>query len=205
MESLLDFFFVAFVVQLEEPLQEQIASAYLLCRTLDNIEDCGQPLAWQQARFAEFKQILAEPARAQVMLYQWERLSWPGLSPEEAELMTQMEIHTEADCRRAARLLADRTGASVLITRGEHGMWVLDRSTGAGEEAALPASTREVADVTGAGDTVIAVLALALAAGARLVDAARLANAAAGLVVARFGPVTVSADALIAALHRSPA
>jgi farnesyl-diphosphate farnesyltransferase len=80
--------FALVVPWLEEPLQEQIASAYLLCRTLDNIEDCGQPLAWQQARFAEFKQMLAEPARAQVMLYQWERLSWPGLSPEEAELMT---------------------------------------------------------------------------------------------------------------------
>jgi D-beta-D-heptose 7-phosphate kinase/D-beta-D-heptose 1-phosphate adenosyltransferase len=51
---------------------------------------------------------------------------------------------------------------------------------------------REVADVTGAGDTVIAVLALALASGASLFDAARLANVAAGLVVARFGPSSVT-------------
>ena len=147
--------------------------------------------------------LLVDPKVPQPDRYRGASLITPN--HHEAELMTQTAIRTEADCRRAARLLADRTGANVLITWGEHGMWVLDRSTGAAEEAALPASTREVADVTGAGDTVIAVLALALAAGARLVDAARLANAAAGLVVARFGPATVSPDALIASLHRSPA
>ena len=63
-------------------------------------------------------------------------------------------------------------------------MWVLDARRTPLVEEALPAVAREVADVTGAGDTVIAVLALALAAGATLVDAARLANLAAGLVVA---------------------
>jgi D-beta-D-heptose 7-phosphate kinase/D-beta-D-heptose 1-phosphate adenosyltransferase len=59
---------------------------------------------------------------------------------------------------------------------------------------------REVADVTGAGDTVVATLALALAAGAPLEDAAVLANHAAGLVVGKFGPATVTADELRAAL-----
>ena len=117
----------------------------------------------------------------------------------EAELMTQLRIRTDADARDAARLLHKRTGASVLITRGEHGMWVFDADGPAMEETALPAVAREVADVTGAGDTVIAVLALALAAGARLVDAARLANLAAGLVVARFGSAPVSPDELAAA------
>jgi D-beta-D-heptose 7-phosphate kinase/D-beta-D-heptose 1-phosphate adenosyltransferase len=87
-----------------------------------------------------------------------------------------------------------------LITWGEHGMWVLDASAGAPVEAALPAVAREVADVTGAGDTVIAVLALTLASGMRLVDAARLANIAAGLVVARFGPATLTRDQLLAAI-----
>jgi D-beta-D-heptose 7-phosphate kinase/D-beta-D-heptose 1-phosphate adenosyltransferase len=64
----------------------------------------------------------------------------------------------------------------------------------------LNASAREVADVTGAGDTVIALLALSMAAGARLADAARVANAAAGLVVARFGPAVVDPTELTAAL-----
>jgi D-beta-D-heptose 7-phosphate kinase/D-beta-D-heptose 1-phosphate adenosyltransferase len=78
-------------------------------------------------------------------------------------------------------------------------MWVLDRSTTPPVETAIAAAAREVADVTGAGDTVIAVLALALAAGGTLADAARLASLAAGLVVARFGPATVTADELAAA------
>ena len=79
-------------------------------------------------------------------------------------------------------------------------MWMLDASADSPvAEAHLPAVAREVADVTGAGDTVIAVLALGLAAGATLADAARLANLAAGLVVARFGPATVTTDELTAA------
>jgi D-beta-D-heptose 7-phosphate kinase/D-beta-D-heptose 1-phosphate adenosyltransferase len=64
------------------------------------------------------------------------------------------------------------------------------------DEATLPAEAREVADVTGAGDTVIATLALALAAGASLFDAARLANRAASVVVGKFGPATVSIEEL---------
>lgn len=79
-------------------------------------------------------------------------------------------------------------------------MWVFDAAGASTSEAELPAVAREVADVTGAGDTVIAVLALALAAGAPLVDAARLANVAAGLVVARFGPATVRPSELAAAV-----
>ena len=79
---------------------------------------------------------------------------------------------------------------SVLITRGEHGMWLL----AADGETDLPAEAREVSDVTGAGDTVIAALALGLAAGASLPDAAHLANRAAGVVVGKFGPATVNAD-----------
>jgi D-beta-D-heptose 7-phosphate kinase/D-beta-D-heptose 1-phosphate adenosyltransferase len=111
--------------------------------------------------------------------------------------MTQTAIRTTDDARRAARWLHDRTGANVLITWGEHGMWVLDASGSTAVEQALPAVAREVSDVTGAGDTVIAVLALATAAGAALIDAARLANIAAGLVVARFGPARVTPDELL--------
>ena len=114
--------------------------------------------------------------------------------------MTQRAIRSTDDARLAARDLRERTGASVIITWGERGMWVLDGSGSAPVERALPAVAREVADVTGAGDTVIAVIALALAAGASLVDAARLANVAAGLVVARFGPASVTPDELATAV-----
>lgn len=111
----------------------------------------------------------------------------------EAEAVTHMRIRTSADALAAARKFRDRAGcASVLITRGEHGMTLL----GLDSDAQLPAEAREVSDVTGAGDTVIATMTLALAAGAPLADAARLANRAAGIVVGKFGPATVSADEL---------
>ncbi len=112
----------------------------------------------------------------------------------EAESVTHMRIRTAADAREAARRFRERARSeAVLITRGEHGMWLL----GPGEdEIELPAEAREVADVTGAGDTVISALALAVAAGASLTDAARLANRAAGIVVGKFGPATVTVDEL---------
>lgn len=111
----------------------------------------------------------------------------------EAESATNMRIETHEDARRAAQQLRQRIGVeTVLITRGEHGMW-LDH---AGADGYLPTSAREVADVTGAGDTVIATLALAIAAGATMPEAARLANEAAGIVVGRFGAATVSPDEL---------
>jgi len=77
---------------------------------------------------------------------------------------------------------------AVLITRGEQGMWL----SADGAEGAIPAVAREVSDVAGAGDTVVATLALALAAGATMTEAAVLANHAAGIVVGKFGPATVS-------------
>jgi D-beta-D-heptose 7-phosphate kinase/D-beta-D-heptose 1-phosphate adenosyltransferase len=110
-----------------------------------------------------------------------------------------MSIRTPDEVRRAAELIHERSGASVLITWGELGMWMLDASRSPVAEAHFAAAAREVADVTGAGDTVVAVLALGLAAGAPLADAAQLANRAAGLVVARFGPATVTIDELTAA------
>jgi rfaE bifunctional protein kinase chain/domain len=119
----------------------------------------------------------------------------------EAEQMTQVRIRSVDDARAAAAILHERTGASVLITWGEHGMFVYDRRPGAEPaEAALPAAAREVSDVTGAGDTVIAVLALGLAAGGTLSEAASLANAAAGLVVARFGPAALTLPELQAGI-----
>src|SRR5919107_439914 len=106
----------------------------------------------------------------------------------EAEAITLLRIRSADDARRAAQRFRDRARCdSVLITRGEHGMWLL----GPDGEFDLPSEAREVSDVTGAGDTVIAAIALGLAAGGSLQDAARLANRAAGIAVARFGAVAI--------------
>ena len=116
----------------------------------------------------------------------------------EAEAVTHMRIRTTEEARAAARRFRERAGCeSVLITRGEHGMWLL----GPEGDAELVAEAREVSDVTGAGDTVIATMTLALAAGAPLVEAARLANRAAGIVVAKFGPATVTIEELSATVR----
>jgi rfaE bifunctional protein kinase chain/domain len=111
----------------------------------------------------------------------------------EAEAVTHMRLREDACAPECARRVREVTGCeNVLITRGEHGMW-LQTPDG---DIALPAEAREVSDVTGAGDTVIATLTLALASGASLEDAARLANRAAGIVVGKFGPATVTVHEL---------
>jgi D-beta-D-heptose 7-phosphate kinase/D-beta-D-heptose 1-phosphate adenosyltransferase len=114
----------------------------------------------------------------------------------EAEVATHVRVRNDDDARRAARdfRLRAQCGA-VLITRGEHGMWLSDAEV----DGSIPAVAREVSDVTGAGDTVVATLALALAAGATMPEAAALANHAAGIVVGKFGPATLTAAELCAA------
>jgi len=107
----------------------------------------------------------------------------------EAETATHRRLHTDDDARETARDFRERAKCDgVLITRGEHGMWLSDVTA----EGKIPAVAREVSDVTGAGDTVVATLALALAAGATMAEAAVLANHAAGIVVGKFGPATVT-------------
>ena len=94
----------------------------------------------------------------------------------------------------AARGLLERHNlGAVLVTLSEQGMLLVT----SGDTTQLPAMAREVADVTGAGDTVIATLALALSAGATLTEAAVLANHAAGIVVGKLGTATASAAELL--------
>jgi len=115
----------------------------------------------------------------------------------EAEIATHLRIRSSDEARMAARAFRERARCdAVLITRGDHGIWLL----GPDVEGHLPASAREVADVTGAGDTVIAAMGLALASGAAFVESAQLANAAAGLVVAKFGAATVTPGELLGAM-----
>jgi rfaE bifunctional protein kinase chain/domain len=111
----------------------------------------------------------------------------------EAEVATHRRVRSDDEARQAGRDFRTRAQCeAVLITRGEHGMWLSEPGT----EASIPAVAREVSDVTGAGDTVVATLALALAAGATTAEAAALANHAAGIVVGKFGPATLTADEL---------
>ena len=115
----------------------------------------------------------------------------------EAETATHLRVRSADEARAAARAFRDLVRCeAVLMTRGDQGMWLLSKDA----EGALPASAREVADVTGAGDTVIATMALVLAAEGTLAEAARLANEAAGIAVGKFGPSTVTPAELLRAL-----
>jgi D-beta-D-heptose 7-phosphate kinase/D-beta-D-heptose 1-phosphate adenosyltransferase len=86
----------------------------------------------------------------------------------------------------------------VLVTRGEHGMSLFERGQ---PPVHVPAAAREVFDVTGAGDTVVATMALALAAGGTVPEAAALANCAAGVVVGKVGTAQASPDEVLNAVR----
>ncbi len=142
--------------------------------------------------------VLVDPKIPHVDYYAGATIVTPN--HHEAEIAANMRVRSEEDARAAARLFRDRARcSSVLITRGDQGMWLLTE----GIEGSLTATAREVADVTGAGDTVIATLALALAAGATMTEAACLANEAAGIAVARFGPATVRTTELLRAFENA--
>lgn len=114
---------------------------------------------------------------------------------EETERATGRVISDEAGLCEAGRALLETVGdIALLITRGPLGMSLFTEA-GAGP-VHIPATARRVFDVTGAGDTVVAVLALALATGAPISDAARLAGIAAGIVVTKVGTATVTAAEL---------
>jgi rfaE bifunctional protein kinase chain/domain len=135
----------------------------------------------------------------------YQLLGYRGLTvcaPNESEVEHALGIRIDGDLdalERAGRDLLERTGMrAVLVTRGSLGMALF---TPASPTVHIPiVGSGEIADVTGAGDTVMAALALALTAGATFEEAARLANCAAGLAVMKRGTATVSADELRAAV-----
>ena len=119
---------------------------------------------------------------------------------KEASTGAQIEIYDDASLLKAgAALLRKLSCDAVLITRGEHGMSLFEKS---GRITHIPTEARDVFDVTGAGDTVISTLTLAMAAGAMLVDAARIANVAAGIVVGVVGTATVTPEQLKSRIGR---
>jgi D-beta-D-heptose 7-phosphate kinase/D-beta-D-heptose 1-phosphate adenosyltransferase len=122
------------------------------------------------------------------------------VAPNRAELAAAVgtDVANGAEAEAARALIARFGFPAVLATLGRAGMLLV---TGA-DVLALPAEAQDVFDVSGAGDTVVATLAAAMAAGAPLAEAAALANVAAGLVVAKVGTAVVPREELAAALRR---
>jgi D-beta-D-heptose 7-phosphate kinase/D-beta-D-heptose 1-phosphate adenosyltransferase len=113
---------------------------------------------------------------------------------KEASIGAKIDIEDDKSLLKAGALLLRRLKCdAVLITRGEHGMSLFERGS---RVTHIPTVAQEVFDVTGAGDTVISALTLAMAAGAGTVDAARISNFAAGIVVGVVGTATVKPEEL---------
>ncbi len=118
----------------------------------------------------------------------------------EAEKIVQHECRTDAEVEEAGFEIMSKAGCQYLILkRGERGMTVFEESR---RPLHIPTIAKEVFDVTGAGDTVIAAASLALLAGASISEAAVIANAAAGIVVGKIGTATASPEELLDALRR---
>jgi D-beta-D-heptose 7-phosphate kinase/D-beta-D-heptose 1-phosphate adenosyltransferase len=124
------------------------------------------------------------------------------VTPNILEAMASAGVHSlrgEKDIEALGQRLLKKIDAdSILITRGEHGMSLFEKKKPVFH---IPTRAREVFDVTGAGDTVISTLTLALAAGASFRHAAELANDAAGIVVGKLGTASVSGAELLKAAH----
>ncbi|WP_300495678.1 bifunctional D-glycero-beta-D-manno-heptose-7-phosphate kinase/D-glycero-beta-D-manno-heptose 1-phosphate adenylyltransferase HldE [uncultured Methylophaga sp.] len=155
------------------------------------------PQQWINLAKANAMTVLVDPKGNDFSKYRGADLITPNLT--EFETVTG-EIQSEADLiEKAKKLIADFDIKAVLITRSEQGMSLI---TNDNNEFHLPAIAKEVADVTGAGDTVIATLAAALAVGQSLQQAVTLANVAASIVVSKLGTSTVSEPELFAEYQR---
>ncbi len=141
--------------------------------------------------------VLVDPKGTDFSKYRGASLLTPNQSEFEA-----VAGHATSDddlVRRARALIDELDLAALLVTRSEKGMLLVEAGN---EPVFLSTQAREVFDVTGAGDTVIATLAGALASGQALASAAALANLAAGLVVRKIGVATVTPGEISAALHQ---
>lgn len=138
--------------------------------------------------------VLIDPKLRNFNLYRPATLVTPN--HHEALRMSDTEDQSDDGSHQAAKVIREQLGCdAVLVTRGDRGMMLLE---GEGEPVYVKTAAREVYDVTGAGDTVIAALAGALASGASMVEAAAFANHAAGIVVGKVGTATASAEELLA-------
>jgi D-beta-D-heptose 7-phosphate kinase/D-beta-D-heptose 1-phosphate adenosyltransferase len=145
---------------------------------------------------AKGKPVVADPKHRDISLYRGVTVVTPNHG--ELEEATHSDLVTDADFAGAAEKLRPALdGAAILATRGAEGMTLFEKGK---PPVHVHAAAKSVFDVTGAGDTVVATLAIALAAGVPLAEAVRIASAAAGVVVSKVGTATVSPDELERAL-----
>ena len=155
------------------------------------LEDYGKGALAAGAITAVMRRFLARglpvavDPKASLTSYRGATLLKPNL--REAELLSGISVRSDADLAKAASKLRRRIGGGTLVvTRGGDGMTLFEKDAGVNVRTV----EREVFDVQGAGDTTIAALWLALRAGASLLEAAVIANAAAGVVVGKVGTAT---------------
>ena len=142
--------------------------------------------------------LCVDPKQSDFSIYAGVHVITPN--HHEAQRAASLEITNGDDLLRIGETLLEKYDfQALLVTRGEEGMSLFERGR-AISHTHFPAQAKEVYDVTGAGDTVIGVLALALAAEANLKEATSLANHAAGIVVGKVGTSTVSREELISVL-----
>lgn len=174
------------------PLAHDLAARLAGCGALVLSDYAKGALAHPEALISEARQlgvpVIVDPKGRDFERYRGATVITPNLAELEA---VAGPLASESALEDAGQgLISDLGLKGLLVTRGEQGMTLLRPDAPA---VHLPARAREVFDVTGAGDTVVAVLAAALAAGADLCVATGLANLAAGIVVAKLGTATVSA------------
>jgi len=145
------------------------------------------------------KPVIVDPKGRDFTRYRGATVVTPNR--KELETATGMTAGSDDEVRAAAmKLILDCGISTVMATRSQDGMSVISADA---EPLHIPAQVREVFDVSGAGDTVVATFALALAAGVRLENAAQLANVAAGIVVGKTGTATARPDEMMQVLEDS--
>ena len=146
--------------------------------------------------------IVVDPKTRDFTRYRGATTVTPNRKELEEATGQRLDPTDKAAVAAAARPLITAAGlTSMVVTLSEHGMLIVPAE---GEPSSVAATRREVFDVTGAGDTAIAVLTLSLAAKAPLLEAARIANAAAGVSVGQVGAVAVDADSIRSELTEGP-
>ncbi len=145
-----------------------------------------------QTAITEGKAVIIDPKGNNYEKYKGATIITPNVM--EAEMVLNREISSESDIQEAGKSLNQLiNGKAILLTRGSEGMTLFYNQ---GDTITIPAVARNLYDVTGAGDTVVATLAMALASDSTLEDGVYLANLAAGLVVEKLGTATVTCDEL---------
>lgn len=131
--------------------------------------------------------VIVDPKRRRFADYRGARIITPNR--RELQEAVRLPVESDAEALAAAAEATAQSGADILLTRSEKGMSLFRNGA---DPIHLPAEAREVFDVSGAGDTVVAVIAAGLAAGLPVERAMRLANAAAGVVVGKLGTATAT-------------